>query len=436
MKKIMILVLSLAVLFGFAACDNSSSTPDNPDQSDVTSAATVVSAMQMVMDDTDGLNGGLVASVKDLLGVAATNVALIEDGEVRTNYTVTISEDDVTSITVHKVVQDAVGTTYPEVNVTVVAKGVDVSADKTHADGTYDIKLDSFTYSFESYMTVGESIVPVTGSVSGWFTGSNTASVTVDATDGVTDYVLDTADTLTFVLPQTAAGITLSIDGESVSDMTTAFDTLSLNYGKSRVPYTFAGFQKEKNDAYETEIKAVVTALTSASSTTKLATAYADLTPAEGTVKPTGTLTGTTATITYVNPTNGTAIQLAADSDDFIYLMPGTTLTLTLEGTAEGTGLKVEKYTLTADKALGVYDAAGAEDANLNDNFGTLTISNLSGKASGTVATNGAGNVTGVATLAFTDMTAGVASATAAVGPALNANGALESALVEVSYAN
>ena len=47
MKKIMILVLSLAVLFGFAACDNSTPATDTPEGTPVTVDATRLAAQQV-----------------------------------------------------------------------------------------------------------------------------------------------------------------------------------------------------------------------------------------------------------------------------------------------------------------------------------------------------------------------------------------------------
>ena len=105
MKKIMILMLSLAVLFSFAACDNSSTTPvdpENPDV-DVTTGFTgpqTENAAKALLGLIDGTSSSVIitneasatviTSISDLLGIATDSsnedlIAYAEDED--NNYT-------------------------------------------------------------------------------------------------------------------------------------------------------------------------------------------------------------------------------------------------------------------------------------------------------------------------------------------------------------
>ena len=122
MKKFMILMLSLAVLFSFAACDNS--TPADTDDTEQGGAGLSTQDISDVMDEVLGnLNGGIDASIKAFLGVAATNEELMPPA--RAGYTVTVDAETY-GITISKTVNPATPNgTYPAQVVTLAVKGVE-----------------------------------------------------------------------------------------------------------------------------------------------------------------------------------------------------------------------------------------------------------------------------------------------------------------------
>lgn len=214
MKKIMILLLALAVLFGFAACDNS--TPADTDDTEQGGAGLSTQDISDVMDEVLGnLNGGIDASIKAFLGVAATNEELMPPA--RAGYTVTVDAETY-GITISKTVNPATPNgTYPAQVVTLAVKGVETGNREDNKDtGSHPIVLDSFTYTFETYTTtVNNEVQKVTGVIPGYFAKSNTATVTVDPVKGITSYKLDTNDALDIVLFQDekGTGASLSVEG-------------------------------------------------------------------------------------------------------------------------------------------------------------------------------------------------------------------------------
>ena len=148
MKKIMILLLSLAVLFSFAACDNSSSepagdeTPVGPNNADAFVAGQLDTYFQNIatrLAKTSGDDGAKVGS-------------------------------DEVSLTYTFVDTKAVGST-PAKLVTVTVKGTDVSADKDAA--VRDVRLESYTMNAKDYKADGDAsvlaydVVNLTGKLQG-----------------------------------------------------------------------------------------------------------------------------------------------------------------------------------------------------------------------------------------------------------------------------
>ena len=174
MKKILIALLSLAMLFSFAACDNSSNTPDDTEEpsggegtvtfsdENVKAAWTkVISSFQVNDDATAGFEG----AIQDLLGYrSSAYVDLLDSTAVGTGYTVEVS-DDYATLTVTRAVSDASAEgVYPAQEAKLVANGIV----KTRASESapVDVVFNDFTYTAKTYATIGDNVVAIDASVS------------------------------------------------------------------------------------------------------------------------------------------------------------------------------------------------------------------------------------------------------------------------------
>ena len=276
MKKFLVILLSLAVLFGFAACDNSSSTPDEGQDSTVSvfNDKDIANAVAYVFTETTGFEGGIEAAVKDLLGGPGDLYSTSTWSGERDKYTVTVGTDYKTLKVEHAVSDASSEGTYPAEKAT-----LEVTAFNTSADGTdgstgkeYTAAFNTFTYGFESYMTnEAGNIVPVTGSVKGYFANTATAEITTDK-DGVATYTVN-AGSLKLVLSENPADFVLTIGGETVPEGK-VFDVIAKDdVGKDM---TYATFMKGL-DTSKGYVDSYVKALLETDSTNKNSKLFATL---------------------------------------------------------------------------------------------------------------------------------------------------------------
>lgn len=223
MKKILIALLSLAMLFSFIACDNSNSNApaDEGDQVTVVDS-TILAAMEQVK--TAMMTGD--GSISKLLGVGETN-ALEVAGQ-----TASATGAHYTTLEVSRTLAEA-GEATAAKTVKLVANGIDTSV--TSDDGlalgsAYDIAFNTYIYTYTGNVlnAQGEN-VPFTATVNGFFGDSVTATAYTDSTTKKLVYAV-AAPSIAVILPQTSAGITLTIGGEDVTDrIGYAFDQLLEN---------------------------------------------------------------------------------------------------------------------------------------------------------------------------------------------------------------
>ena len=256
MKKIMIALLAIAVLFGFAACDNTTTPSGDEEQTGAVTSGMTKDVIDMVMngsfENVTPAAGNLNARIGAMLGAGTTAKDMVGN----TGYTLEVSASAPMTATISHQIAAAEGTTYPAQTETLVINGMQVgeTADKTFA-------LNSFTYTYEGYTyDSSNSIVPVKVELDGWF--GNTALVVTYATDTV-----DTSKITSYKLPDSSSvSVAIGADSEAVSvivdnvaaDSAVAFDTISLSYGG----YSYKNYVATKSQAAQKAAKGYVDLLT------------------------------------------------------------------------------------------------------------------------------------------------------------------------------
>ena len=409
MKKFMIVLLSVAVLFSFIACDNSNSnTPSDEPTTGISDA--------MVSDVATALNGLLAseATISDLIGTS--DISASDD---------VVVSSDFTTITITKEVSAAIGDTVPATTVTLVLNGKEVKSATTSTSKT--IALETYEYKVEGATSdASENLAALNVSVKGYIVG--TVAVVLDGTGKVTS--ITPAAPSAVLVPETAAGVSGTI-GNDVIDSAKLYD-FTFNDSSAAISgmNTYSAYRTSEIESYQNEIKSFVAALVSSGSDfiTKLGTVGQDGLTGSYSVSGAGS-----ATITYANATDA-AIKLAGSGTTYVYLPADGSITLTLAGAA-GSTATTESFTADSYTLTGTFALYSDEGTTANSNFETMTVTGLAGKAAGTVKASSNNAVTAVETFAFTDQTAGTVSAQIGVGPTLTADGTNTVETVSVSYA-
>ena len=413
MKKFMILMLSLAVLFSFTACDNSGDTPatDEPSSGVTTEIAnTAASTATTAINDTTGFTS-LVAA-----GAQASKVGT--------------ALADITTLTITKTDTNAPSFGLEPATQTIVLSGINTSAatDNGTSGNEYDVTFNTFDYTYTAYgYDVNGEVITHTATISGHLAGSVKATVATDAATGlVSTYTL--AGTPSYILDE-ANAISFTV-GDVVYDADSFTNALNLDADGGAIATTYTKYANDQDTKYQAAIDGFVTALTGENGSdagkvtlaTVLATAITDKT--EGmTISYTGTATSGSATITY-KPTKD--VVVANDGSSHILVLPAeSTLTVTLASASNvqaTDSFTAATYTLSGN--FNVYTAYTDTETNTpNGDFTSISVTGLSGVAGGTV-TGGTGDVVeSIASVEFTTKTAGSASATCPVGPQLVSDG-------------
>ena len=371
MKKILIALLALAMLFSFAACDNSSNTPDEPDDPTIEDPTTgayvgedVESAVETLFVTTDGFDGkGFEASVKDLLGAVDGSVDILATTAWSTDhdkYTVEVSADYKT-LTVTKAISAASANgTYPEQEAAIEVRGFVTTDDAAGTAGDpVKVRFNDFTYSYKTYMTnkAGE-IVPVVGSIDGYFVNTLEATVVTDADGKATSYKVNVYDSATFdiVLDSEVDTFKLAIANSTVPSAM-VFDVV----GKDTVgaAFTHAAYKTEKEKAAKDDIAEYVTALLANSGTgTTSSTLFATLNTEYGKLNATEKAAflvydGTGAGKFTITAKLSEDVNLVGDgsASATVVLPKGETLTIVVEGTGKAEEAKFTPATMTITAA-------------------------------------------------------------------------------------
>ena len=232
MKKIMILMLSLAVLFSFTACDNSSTTPDDTEMGETSSTVYDSTVSAAITEARDALSTRIAAMLP-------ANDVIAVKGQ-------TASFDDSMTLTVTKELTKA-GEFIPATSVTLTVYGIDSSASTatgTASSAAKTVTLNSFTYVYSGYTTNAGTIVDYTATINGYFTdGPITATVYTDEKgQHYTPSAEISAENI--VLPASSAGISLVIDEQKVEgkSLSYAWDMLVKGMDNTDTFVSYKGF--------------------------------------------------------------------------------------------------------------------------------------------------------------------------------------------------
>ena len=400
MKKIMILMLSLAVLFSFAACDNSSTTPAGGDDQTVdTSDYAYVAA-----SDSD---------VQNMLGEVAskfaTSVALMTDGEYLDDYTGDLAANSFTYET-----RTAGVNGLPETYTVITVSGRDVTAEATAKAGTgKTILLDEYTISFSidgPYAVLG-NLDPITGVISGDIIGlveitgledgeigdSTDMAIKVPASPVLAGLTGKVPTVVTAFLPADAADVeSLSYAGHDVvaADFV-AYINNSTRVNTNNAEYTAITTPTASIDAYKAyQTKEYSTAvygnLSGAikASTGGFTALVKEDTGAISTKITIGSVTGTASSleITYTNSTENDVV-VATDGTVHYAVPGGKSLTVLLEGKSTSAS-KFVAETYTINGVLNAYKAATPNTDNVYGDYTSITVTDLKGNLDTTTAAN------------------------------------------------
>ena len=362
MKKIMIALLAIAVLFGFAACDNSSNTPA----------------------DTETPNALDVFVSQYFNKLLPTLDARIESEYATIN--------SLTSLSFSIKESEGVGST-PATSVVFNVTGEDITADEKATTRT--IRLDSWTMNASDivggYSGLSYTVVDITG-----LAGALQGTVTIDNTDATAPVISDLQVERVFA-PVACTSAVVSI-GSADYDVDTADVLAQIS---ASVPYTDTSatnpllenyvteefYEAAMESVYKTEIQKYVSAALTALDTEEFAK-YVGTSAVE-----TGFTTGTAntesvATLKYTIP-GGEAdkdIVLATSGTASISLKKGTTFAISFESGDKGedagltgTTFSPKEYTITE----ATFVVSGSADVSTVEGVTTdtsaLVLTNVSG---------------------------------------------------------
>ena len=437
MKKFLIALLAIAVLFSFAACDNNSNGPsDDTVTGGVTEGVVrgVATQINEYLQDT--------SSTTDVLTILDSANAKKENLSAD-HLSYTISKEDITTA--------IPGTNVVATDVTLTVKGEMNEDNVTNGNGTQKITLGSYTYTVTApVMDAAGNYETLKASISGALVGgSMTVTVVENAVTGVT-----ITDPSAVLLPASAGDINATVGTEKV-DSALLFSFLDNMTKKATVAQNRAEYDKTQNEAAEAKVSAFVEEILNGT-TSNLGTALAEIFKSGGT-----DLTGVTSTSVY-SPETGVAtfiLNVAKDADltddakvapiaigsaEEVKIAAGTTLTVTLTPAALAEGETAESKWATESTAV-TYSVTGdlvlTADASTQD-FSSIKLTNVTGKCAGIAVTKAddAEKGASLATVSFVngdsevELTSGIAVAPMQVGPALDGKGNVAFTDVDVDF--
>ena len=430
MKKILIALLSLAMLFSFAACDNSSNTPDDTEEpsggegtvtfsdENVKAAWTkVISSFQVNDDATAGFEG----AIQDLLGYrSSAYVDLLDSTAVGTGYTVEVS-DDYATLTVTRAVSDASAEgVYPAQEAKLVANGIV----KTRASESapVDVVFNDFTYTAKTYATIGDNVVAIDASVSGYFQGKVTAQIVTKNDNKTPDTYTVTADLDAIVLKQNASDFSLALNGETITEGR-AFDILGQNFDSVT---TFAKNKKTTDNAVkgyvDAYVKQLVANATGSSTDSVLFTALQSIAAADTAKEMTVAYSKDAITVSYTPSTDKLLVNVT-DAEQ-ITLGKGSKLDITIAGTGASDDKTFTPTTATISGKFTVSGTSTDTEAKVTE----IETTDLAVAVSGTIAVDTTvakqAVLSGIkiADVSDPDNISGTVSTTIAYGPAIEAS--------------
>ena len=378
MKKFMIALLAIAVLFGFAACDNSNGTPDTGD--DTTGSALI---NQTVLRE-------IGAKIVELLGSGDyTITSLIGTSQDVKNYSngtyTVVNNEDKGDPDLDKA----------PTAVTLTLSSFDSYAEANSPSTKY--YLNEFTYEFSAPIMAAAdgNAATVSGTLKGYLTlddtGANEPIMTVTAVDG----------TPNTVKISTGFGIVMLEEG-SISDVTVSNGTTTSEATDEQIEYlmnylntnsiSITGVQKY-DTYYDTAYKAAQAVLQGyaeaiVGTKTDSVIAGSKVTEADGLTYDI-TVNGTSATIEVVNASENavTLVKGADEDDEVIQLGSGNSLKIELTGGTAGAANSYQvsnptAFVVTSAAPLTVGNKAASGDTpDANATFKTINLgAGVSGK--------------------------------------------------------
>ena len=386
MKKIMILMLSLAVLF--AACDNSSTTPDNPAGEETTTVS-------------DSVIRSAISSVKHAMADSGYGVAALLDKDNNllapsAEREVTFDENDVTKISVSATAAEA-GEALAAETVKLDVTGINVSkkiANGVGSTNAREVALNTFTYTYSGNVLDGGKNVPFTATVNGFFADSAKASVYTE-NDTLNYKVAATNTDISVILPKTSAGITLVIDGTKVEDrIGYAFDQLvrmtldTTTYPSATATLTtYAEYEKDQNDVFrgvaDAYVKALLTIDNGGTTTTGILNNLSTWASAAGDPTKANPATATkwadnysaeAKTVTFEvtasnNPMVVSGKATPGASDTAVAIAASKSMKVTFVVDTTGASPVAESYTISGDFVVGTYNTTSKVYEKWGDEF-------------------------------------------------------------------
>ena len=450
MKKIMILMLSFAVLFSFAACDNSSNTPDTSEEEQGgTVSERYISEYATIIEN---MIKGVKLTGSEYYAVEAVDYATAKVGmdDIFTAENILLGADDAYAINAEDG-YDAnadytqisrtvtIDTTMPgfskDTVVTLTLNGIVTNPNAASSEDK-TVQYETYTYAFETPVyDLSGKVVLLTGSIKGYVTGYG---MTVKA-DGTAATV--SAATPQFILPSTesAGDITSKVGDNTNLTSATLLSVLNTEDYTSAGIISYKGYVDGKignsTTGYTKDIADYVALLTGSSNSIFDLLVKADGININAATKPEGlaveydgSKTSGTATITWTIPESATAeaVVIAGDSSSgkYLELAPGDPLTITFNSkpnTDATDSFDVDTFTISGTfKAYSDADTAETKFAEIYD----VTVNGkVTADDSKKITVADATAVLTVATPVMTIEKDSAATADIEVGPAIQKTG-------------
>ena len=391
MKKFLIALLSLAMLFSFAACDNNTKVDEDPDTPSVDeptssfSDQNIADALNYVFvptggsgtTATTGFNGGLIASIKDLLGNGNDILADDSWSADHDKYTVTIDPTTYALTVTKQVAKASEQGTYPAESVTLKVNGIQKA--KTNPTDDVVVYYNDFTYDYATYKMISNNIVKIEGSVAGYLGGSAYATIETGADNTTPATYKATVTSLAVTLNSDPAKSTLSLNGSSVPTGK-VFDIIGKD--ATAEPMTYASYKDKLDSSMKKAIETYVTELFS-NETDAAADLFVKLDGFEsslGTNKAADLKVENTNTSVSVTLTpSAEAVELAKKDAVVVSLAKGSTLSMTIAGTGNENAFSPSTATIS-----GTFNVTGDATNDANGKIKTIKLEGFTIKVSGT----------------------------------------------------
>ena len=403
MKKFMILMLSLAVLFSFAACDNSSPAVDDDDDQ------TVVETNDYAKRAVEEVNAVLNGAFTDSTGFFYAGKAVMTDGKYSDDYTADVVAGTVT----YSKHDDNAVAGLAETYTTVTLSGVDITEDDAPATEK-TILLTSYTIDFSKDPEANNGVYGSLDPVSGKITGNVIGMITFEdltSTGAIGEETTITVKAATTSDPAVAAtGISAKVvaflpddpAAQSVTFCGTKLDSEDLvaylnsnrtnDVVKDYVVASTVITSNAKYKAYWAESQFGETVYTNlmadvvqlAADGLKNLVLDTDMVGRTTQYTEGSTTTPSTAVITFTNSDPDNPMQFATDGTDLVYAIPvGGSISVTLEGKAGATKGSFSATDFSVNGRLDVYKHASPvvmNDTTLNADYKYVDIDGLTGK--------------------------------------------------------